>query len=79
MNVSGDRNLLLHHLEFHISQRKGAPENLEDIGVVGGQRHLLLQAEDIVLADGYLGQVQRHAPVLHLLVPVDGDGGFLVI
>ena len=78
MDVPGNGQLLLHDLELHIPQGDVAPENLEDVGIIGGQRHLLLQAEDVVLRDGDLGQLQGHAAVFHLFVPVDGDGGLLV-
>ena len=79
MDVPGNGQLLLHDLELHIPQGDVAPENLEDVGIIGGQRHLLLQAEDVVLRDGDLGQLQGHAAVFHLFVPVDGDGGLLVV
>ena len=79
VHIPGDRQLLIHHLKLHIPQSDGVPKNLENIGVIGGQNHLLLQPVNIVLADGDLGDLHGLMTVFHLFVPMQRNGSLLVI
>ncbi len=79
MYIPGHGKFLLHGLELHVSQRDIVPQDLENIGIVGGQGHFLLQPENIILADDNLGQVQGHPAELHLFLAVQGNGSLFII
>ncbi len=79
VNIPGNIDFFLHNFEFHISHGYIAPQNLENIRVVGGQGDFLFQPENIVFADGDLRHIQGHPAILQFFVPMYGNGRLFVV